>query len=507
MKISKIKNIKDIFDVKNKKSLWETHKKLVEKEWDYEKNNKLGLDPNELTKGSNKKAWWICFKCKSSYDATIANRTNGRGCSYCTSRKVNYTNCLSTTHPEKCRKWDYEKNNGKKIKRNEKLVDLIPENVTCGMDINIWWRCAICNSSYEKRIGHEINSRNGCSYCSGHKVNDTNCVSTTHPQLLEEWDFEKNSKLGLYPEKLTKGSNKKVWLKCLKCKSSYDSTISNRTYGGNGCPFCSGQKVNDTNCLSTTHSQLLEEWDFEKNSKLGLDPNKITYGSRKKVWWICLKCKSSYDSTIGNRIWGCGCSYCSGHKVNDTNCLSITHPQLLEEWDFEKNSKLGLDPNKLTKGSEKRVWWKCLKYKDHRWKSVMYSKKINGGDCPYCKFKGERKIYLIIKEVFNDDWEITKHYRIWNSYKDYNHKRSCDFFLEKNNIKIMIERDGEQHFMSVRFGGRSQEKAEENFIRQQLIDKLDAEFCKENNIILHRIGYNDDPEESIYSLKKKIDKL
>ena len=28
--------------------------------------------------------------------------------------------------------------------------------------------------------------------------------------------------------------------------------------------------------------KLIDEWDWEKNSKLGLDPNKLTLGSNKK---------------------------------------------------------------------------------------------------------------------------------------------------------------------------------------------------------------------------------
>ena len=39
-----------------------------------------------------------------------------------------------------------------------------------------------------------------------------------------------------------------------------------------------------------------------------------------------------------------------------------------------------------------------------------------------------------------------------------------------------------------------------NFKRVQLKDKLDAQFCRENNIILHRIKYDEDKEESIKRL-------
>ena len=48
----------------------------------------------------------------------------------------------------------------------------------------------------------------------------------------------------------------------------------------------------------------------------------------------------------------------------------------MQEWDWEKNNKLGLDPTKLTCGSHKKVWWKC---KDgHEWKKeIRYRIKLN----------------------------------------------------------------------------------------------------------------------------------
>ena len=35
------------------------------------------------------------------------------------------------------------------------------------------------------------------------------------------------------------------------------------------------------------NAQLMAEWDWEKNSTLGYNPQSITYGSAIKVWWIC----------------------------------------------------------------------------------------------------------------------------------------------------------------------------------------------------------------------------
>ncbi len=41
--------------------------------------------------------------------------------------------------------------------------------------------------------------------------------------------------------------------------------------------------VND---IKTTHPNLLDEWDYEKNNKLRIFPEKVSHGSHEKVWWI-----------------------------------------------------------------------------------------------------------------------------------------------------------------------------------------------------------------------------
>ena len=41
-------------------------------EWDWDAN--ADLDPNKLTQGSNKKAWWKCSKCDHKWQTTIHHR-------------------------------------------------------------------------------------------------------------------------------------------------------------------------------------------------------------------------------------------------------------------------------------------------------------------------------------------------------------------------------------------------------------------------------------------------
>ena len=131
--------------------------------------------------------------------------------------------------------------------------------------------------------------------------------------LLEEWDYEENNNLSITPETVAFKSNKKVFWKCKKCGYKWQSVIGSRSNGIN-CPACAGQKVNlGFNDFKTTtnFTYLLEEWDYKKNNKIGITPENITAGSKKKVNWICRKCGHSWEATVNSRNDGHGCPECS----------------------------------------------------------------------------------------------------------------------------------------------------------------------------------------------------
>ena len=77
---------------------------------------------------------------------------------------------------------------------------------------------------------------------------------TEYPNLLREWDYEKNNKINLYPQNTTSGSNKKAWWKCSKCGHSWQAKILNRKT--RGCPLCANRVVvSGINDLATPKSQ------------------------------------------------------------------------------------------------------------------------------------------------------------------------------------------------------------------------------------------------------------
>ena len=68
--------------------------------------------------------------------------------------------------------------------------------------------------------------------------------------------------------------------------------------------------------------------------------------------------------------------------------LGFNRPDLIKEWDFDKNKLLGLDPYQITLSSDIKVGWVCAK--GHKWEGSAYSRtrvdynKKNIGGCKTC---------------------------------------------------------------------------------------------------------------------------
>lgn len=71
-------------------------------------------------------------------------------------------------------------------------------------------------------------------------------------------------------------------------------------------------------------------------------------------------------------------------KTNDNVlniwCIKNKKKNLLDEWNYNRNGDL--IPEAVTYGSEKKVWWKCLK--GHEWEAGINSRTRFNVGCPYC---------------------------------------------------------------------------------------------------------------------------
>lgn len=273
-----------------KKSLAEAYPDLVE-EW-ADRNKKM--TPEQITYGSNKIVWWK-GRCGHEWQASVKNRAVGKsGCPYCSHNRILVGfNDLASQVPDVAAQWS---------KRN---LPLTPDQVMAYSNQKAWWECQDCGYEWHTHISTRTGGSQ-CPCCSGLTlVEGKNDLATTHPSLAKEWS-ERN--VGTTPKMVNAKSRQNVWWKCNVCGNEWKGVIEGRV-GGRSCPVCSNRAVlPGYNDLETTDSNILKEWDFERNK--GISPKKITRQSCKSVWWKCTFGHSWKDKIVSRTIDGAGCKVC-----------------------------------------------------------------------------------------------------------------------------------------------------------------------------------------------------
>ncbi len=339
-------------------------------EWDYSRNEELGLRPTNVASGTNKKAWWKCSK-GHQWMALIYNRVIKKsGCPYCSGFYViEGETDFATTHPDLLKEWDYSKN------------QIDPHQVKEGNRQKVWWICPK-GHSYSAPISQRLRG-SGCSICANKKVlPGYNDFASRCPHLLAEWDYKKNQEIRLEPEQITAGNRKKAWWICPK-GHSYQAAVCERARSDGketGCPICANKKiVVGYNDLQTTNPELIKEWDWKKNNLIGMIPGELCAGSQRKAWWICGE-GHEWKAVIGSRALAkCGCPYCGGKvAIPGKNDLATTHPEMLKKWDYDRNL---MAPTEVKAGSGKTIFWRCSK--GHQWKKKMQAA-VKSNHCPIC---------------------------------------------------------------------------------------------------------------------------
>ena len=206
-------------------------------------------------------------------------------------------NSFGYAHPSLVSEWHPNKN-GK----------LTPFMVDKNSSKQVYW---ICSKGHEWKTHVYTRSKGiGCPYCSGRNATAENNLLVANPQLCDEWDYDRNTKM---PNEYTPVSGQKVWWICGKCGNSFQQRIADKRIG-KGCPICSSKLVIEgINDLTTSNPDLVEEWNYTKNPNL--NPTQVTKGSNRKVWWTCSQCQHEWQATIINRVKGTGCPICRKKKL------------------------------------------------------------------------------------------------------------------------------------------------------------------------------------------------
>lgn len=342
------------------------------KEWSGDLN--IGLSPSQVTPGSHVKVWWRCPK-GHDYECSIAKRTTRKqGCKYCSGKGLlTGFNDLATKHPEIASEW------------NASLNGLVtPKDVQAGSNSTLWWTCPI-GHDYLASIGNRTSKNGtGCSICSGQKIKvGFNDLATTHPHLLLEWHPTLNGSLN--PTDVTSQTATEIYWVCQKDPRHVWKAKGYSRSQGQGCSVCRGLTViSGVNDLISLNPELGKQWHPSRNSK---SPDMVSLNSHFKAWWICSE-GHEWEALVKTRSRGNGCRVCAGQQVVfGVSDLTSSRPDLLLEWDFERNS---IDPSTIFPGTNKKIHWKCKL--GHRWEATGGHRSAGQG-CPYCSTGG----YMISK--------------------------------------------------------------------------------------------------------------
>jgi DNA-directed RNA polymerase subunit RPC12/RpoP len=272
-----------------------TRNPVLADEWDNEKN--WPLTARDVIYGSHDYAWWECDK-GHSWRAQISNRANGTNCPYCEHKVVSPGETdLATVRPDIADAWDYEKN-----------YPLTPDQVAAWSNEHVWWKCKKCGQSYKTAIANRA-SADSCPYCAGKlPIVGVTDFATVHPELLDEYDYEKNG--SLTPQSVVAGSHTLAWWYCRKHNHHWQASFDSR-HRGRICEYCNGSTpIPGETDAATITPELRLEWHTVLNK--GFDLQKLLPFSNLKFWWECGKCHKPWQSTIGARTAGSQCPRCNG---------------------------------------------------------------------------------------------------------------------------------------------------------------------------------------------------
>lgn len=397
-------------------------------EWNTLRNG--DILPQNVSCRTNRKVWWL-GKCGHEWQATIASRSDGHGCPYCSGRLVLAgMNDLASQRPDIAHEWHTVRNK-----------ELLPEMIALNSNKKVWWlgkcghewqatvanrtsrnsRCPICQKEYHTSFPEQVvfyylskifpDAINGDLHLGLELDIYIPSLKTAIEYDGKEWhnrDISKNN------ERTKNAMCRKNGIRLIRIRESgldsYDdcecifreNMLNNETLSQVLHTLLETLKVNvdiDLNRdlpeinqfaisarkeknLATQNPTLALEWNYAKNGKL--TPEMITPHSRTIVWWRC-KNGHEYQMAVGERNRGegrqRGCPYCSGRRLlSGYNDLLTVYPDIAQDWDAPKNTTA---PSQVAKSSKLNVWWKCQKC-GFEWESTVNSRTSKKRGCPRC---------------------------------------------------------------------------------------------------------------------------
>ena len=376
-----------------------------------------------------------------------------------------------------------------------------PNEVALNSHKKFWFDCNKCGHSFETRLKIITRFNSWCPYCSNQKLcEDNECKSCFEKSFASHEKSKYLHDKTINPRTLFKNTHKKFLFDCDKCMHSFETTLQNLNQRNNWCYYCSTHCV--TLCKDEKCNQCFEKSfaSVERSKYLHdktINPRTLFKNTHKKFLFDCDKCMHSFETRLSNlnqqNTW---CNFCAHKKLCENNeckaCFekSFASHEKSKYWDIEKNN--GINPRDIFKDCGKKYWINCNKcYQSFE----INITSCNSICCPFCINKTEQMLfdklvlyYPLLKRQYKKDWCKKINYLPF------------DFVIE--DLKIIIELDGEQHFRQIS-NWLSSEKTQEN-------DLYKMKCANENGFSVIRILQKDvyhDKYDWLQELIKHIEML
>lgn len=365
-----------------------------------------------------------------------------------------------------------------------------------------------CSTIMKSKIRVDGSFKLSCNLCKSETINNDSISRDNLNKVIDEF-FKINDHLRLIKLSYNGFTNSLVKFKCIKHNrditvffKSIESFVNNfsRFKKKYCCPECIKENVSLRRKLTPEKAQELVNERY-KDQNPGFDYSRVfnsftEYNSKVKL--VCPKhgeFEITFQSLIDKRYNTC-CPICKLEELSYTKKQAIDKINNIINY---KNNILGCNLeflgffNNLWVGNTTKLILKCKKH-NYVWNTTTFNnfmKKSMIG-CHICaaehrgiSLKEEMCYKLISKFINNKDIQRQCRFIVFDKVCNIERTIFVDFYIKS--LNLIIEYDGEQHFMFLPYFQLN----EDGYKNQVNRDNCLNNYCKENNINLLRIPYVD----------------